>query len=120
MADPNLFVDPDSGTGDYVPCEHGVELHMSIAPGAMYAGTAMSVIAQGDAPKRVAIHAGGAPPGYTLFKESHDEIPASNFPSQLRLNIPFPKQGPISVTVSCSTNGGMSLVKVDPTVTPRS
>src|ERR1039458_1746562 len=75
MADPSLFVDTNSGTGIYGPCLKGVEVHMSVAPGNQYQGTAFRVTAAGDAPDRVAVYAGGAPVGYTLFKNSHDDPP---------------------------------------------
>jgi hypothetical protein len=120
MADPNLFIDPDSGDDDYVPCNSGVELHMSMAPdGPTYNGTATRVTAQGDAPDRVAITSGDAPLGYTLYKESHDEVPPSDFSSHLQTNFAFPDAGPISVRISCTkSDDGVTLVTVNRTVTP--
>jgi hypothetical protein len=119
MADPSLFVDTNSGTGIYGPCLKGVEVHMSVAPGNQYQGTAFRVTAAGDAPDRVAVYAGGAPVGYTLFKNSHDDPPPTNYSSRLRINIPFPPGGqPAAVLISCSNNGGVSQITINPDAPP--
>jgi len=118
MADPHLFVDPRMA--EYLPCATGVELRMSIGDKAKYMGTAKRINATGqDAPDRVALESEQAPQGFTLYKQSHDDAPATNFKSRLRLNMSFPPGGhKFPVTITCAVSNGVTIVTVDPIAAP--